>query len=768
MANRRESMTTEERNVERRNDRIAKKGKPCRLSVEDWEDENRNTLSGSRRLRSGRNRVVEIVDSTDFDKALHGLGDSYVGNINGGEGSKVFDFCSALLFLNEKCNIFCCHEGSTSLPPIVTPEELKVLNSRPSFPNQIRNNSFAMASLSLKEVDPPSDWNSYIYVLLFPCGEDGWTPGSQSRDRKQNSTPTLSIVDFYWNRIQVPRREFNVIKRSKRLFLMYLIDSWARRFYKKCYEDTVALVREDGRPDLFLSFTCNPNWVEIVESLRVGESASFIDRPDVCARVFHRKHEELHDDILKRNVLGKVDAYIESTEWQKPDLPHTNILIWLDAPDKPVVNTIFAVKYITKGQDIIRVAVSKEKSHQHGGVADILEAQPSPDWTVGGPNPSVDRLTDEIQEYQDGRYISLDEAAWKILGFKIFWNYPKVDLFPVHLPGGEILMISNEGPIDYSSLWTSRFCWCDKKWVKRKRGELNGESGCIDAKTVSRIPMGRAELYHLRLLLVSKKINAEGRTKKHKGSLVSTPARDDRKFLSPRFEKLILKKNNHTNTIQPCRAASSLCGVGALLEGKKKPKVATIVGEYLIACGSDPNTHDFSTNDQIPVKESSSLSAIGLGVSQPSLFELSGDHCGQRWVSWLDEFLMYNSFFGEASAEKKVIGAMSEAYSPEELVLFKRYRLSEIKQAQGEPIDDFVTRLRGQAKFRKFTCKSCSSSFEDEIILEGDFIGRDLWRLRPSMLVRWSEKTIFFTRVQGAKISNQKDFQKVDAQVSSS
>ncbi|CAB4067556.1 unnamed protein product [Lepeophtheirus salmonis] len=39
-----------------------------------------------------------------------------------------------------------------------------------------------------------------------------------------------------------------------------------------------------------------------------------------------------------------------------------------------------------------------------------------------------------------------------------------------------------------------------------------------------------------------------------------------------------------------------------------------------------------------------------------------------------------------------------------------------MKQAQGEPEDDFVTRLRGHPKFGKIICKS-SSSFEDKIIL---------------------------------------------------
>lgn len=36
------------------------------------------------------------------------------------------------------------------------------------------------------------------------------------------------------------------------------------------YQDAMAIVREKGKPDLFVTFTCNPNWPEIVEELLPG------------------------------------------------------------------------------------------------------------------------------------------------------------------------------------------------------------------------------------------------------------------------------------------------------------------------------------------------------------------------------------------------------------------------------------------------------------------------------------------------------------------
>ncbi|XP_040565003.1 uncharacterized protein [Lepeophtheirus salmonis] len=41
-----------------------------------------------------------------------------------------------------------------------------------------------------------------------------------------------------------------------------------------------------------------------------------------------------------------------------------------------------------------------------------------------------------------------------------------------------------------------------------------------------------------------------------------------------------------------------------------------------------------------------------------------------------------------------------------------------MKQGVGEPVDNYLTHLRGQAKFGRFACGSCKVSFEDEIILD--------------------------------------------------
>ena len=49
------------------------------------------------------------------------------------------------------------------------------------------------------------------------------------------------------------------------------------------YQDAMAICRKYGRPDLFITMTCNPNWTEIGQNLHPGQRAA--DRPDIVDRV---------------------------------------------------------------------------------------------------------------------------------------------------------------------------------------------------------------------------------------------------------------------------------------------------------------------------------------------------------------------------------------------------------------------------------------------------------------------------------------------------
>ncbi|PWZ37109.1 hypothetical protein Zm00014a_013946 [Zea mays] len=75
---------------------------------------------------------------------------------------------------------------------------------------------------------------------------------------------------------------------------------------KRRYMDAMALVRKFGKPDIFLTMTCNPNWDEIRRELLLGQTPQ--DRPDLVVRVFHAKLQELKHRLTKQDILGKLDG----------------------------------------------------------------------------------------------------------------------------------------------------------------------------------------------------------------------------------------------------------------------------------------------------------------------------------------------------------------------------------------------------------------------------------------------------------------------------
>ncbi len=95
----------------------------------------------------------------------------------------------------------------------------------------------------------------------------------------------------------------------------------------------MAFVRKFGKPDLFITVTCNPNWPEILHELRRGEETN--DRPDLTSRVFNMKLNAVLKDLLQNGVLGTAVADIHVVEWQKRGLPHDHILIILRSQDQP-------------------------------------------------------------------------------------------------------------------------------------------------------------------------------------------------------------------------------------------------------------------------------------------------------------------------------------------------------------------------------------------------------------------------------------------------
>nr|XP_009767467.1 PREDICTED: uncharacterized protein LOC104218629 [Nicotiana sylvestris] len=85
------------------------------------------------------------------------------------------------------------------------------------------------------------------------------------------------------------------------------------RDMQQCYMDVIALVQRFGKLDLFITMTCNPSWMKIKEHLWLTDEAQ--NRPDLITRVFRAKIEDLKTTILKRNIFGKVVAFMYTVEF---------------------------------------------------------------------------------------------------------------------------------------------------------------------------------------------------------------------------------------------------------------------------------------------------------------------------------------------------------------------------------------------------------------------------------------------------------------------
>jgi len=73
------------------------------------------------------------------------------------------------------------------------------------------------------------------------------------------------------------------------------------------YFDGMAISSAVGFPNIFITFTCNPTWLEITREL-AKNNLKLQDRLDIITRVFKIKFDELMKDLTKRHVLGKVLA----------------------------------------------------------------------------------------------------------------------------------------------------------------------------------------------------------------------------------------------------------------------------------------------------------------------------------------------------------------------------------------------------------------------------------------------------------------------------
>ena len=97
--------------------------------------------------------------------------------------------------------------------------------------------------------------------------------------------------ELYGNLQDFAKKNVNLNAIGKRIVLPSSFHGSPRHMHQ-LYQDSMALIRKFGKPDLFITMTCHHYWPEICKlKFQKGE-----DRPTLCARVFNSKLKALIDD----------------------------------------------------------------------------------------------------------------------------------------------------------------------------------------------------------------------------------------------------------------------------------------------------------------------------------------------------------------------------------------------------------------------------------------------------------------------------------------
>ncbi|XP_074323043.1 uncharacterized protein LOC141659989 [Apium graveolens] len=353
------------------------------------------------------------------------------------------------------------------------------------------------------------------YPLLFPYGDDGFylniplqnqkhkvheEPTNDQHPDETHRRTTVTMRDFYAYKLMIRPGEVeqyrldwirghqNIIRsdlyrsirdsitkgdtnpatKGKNVILP-ATHTGSQRYMNQYFKYSLAICHTIGHPSLFLTMTCNTQWPEIKRMMEYFPGVDVSDKPDIIARVFKLKLDQLLELIKKKNYFGKCIGVMHVIEFQKRGLPHCHMLIWYNTHtffddcgfpvyrrrrselcvkkkgvlldnqyvvpynrdllvrfhchiNLEVCNSSRSLKYLfkycLKGHDTATMILRKKQQGSETSSSSFVPKQ-----------------TDEIKIFLDGRYICASEAAWRLLGFDIHNRFPAVERLLVHLEG---------------------------------------------------------------------------------------------------------------------------------------------------------------------------------------------------------------------------------------------------------------------------------------------------------------------------------------------
>ncbi|GBL93134.1 hypothetical protein AVEN_216485-1 [Araneus ventricosus] len=201
------------------------------------------------------------------------------------------------------------------------------------------------------------------YPLLFPRGECSWNTGMEHVEERRTAKRTcVTQLQYYAYRLS-QRNGFSILHNSGKRFQQYIVDAYVKtvgsrlhflpqnqedlrielyrglldalecrahnenirtgkliilpssfqgspRHMQQNYQDAMAMVRKFGKPDLFLMFTCNPSWSEILNSMLGVQRPE--DRPDIIRGLPHAHILLILDSESKIRTKDDIDKFVSA------------------------------------------------------------------------------------------------------------------------------------------------------------------------------------------------------------------------------------------------------------------------------------------------------------------------------------------------------------------------------------------------------------------------------------------------------------------------
>lgn len=87
-------------------------------------------------------------------------------------------------------------------------------------------------------------------------------------------------------------------------------------YYHKLFNDAMALVLKFGMPDLFVTFTMNPNHPDLINNVRSDRRSDKHLQVVTCNNIFCAHLQKLMTVLKKDQLLGPIQYYTYSIEFQ--------------------------------------------------------------------------------------------------------------------------------------------------------------------------------------------------------------------------------------------------------------------------------------------------------------------------------------------------------------------------------------------------------------------------------------------------------------------